>query len=323
MDENLSLPPSPGQGTALGPAFAQAQDYLRQAKSPATRKTYARDWQHFREWCNGHGRTELPAEPETVALYFSEMAQTLKVATLEKRIAALSQAHQMAGFASPTQEILVRAVMAGIRRAKGTGQTGKRPLLTADIRALAAALPNTPAGHRDRAVLLLGFAGGFRRSELVGLDVGDLRFLDEGLIVTLRRSKTDQEGQGREVGIPYGSTPATCPVRAIAAWVAVRKQEGSEALFQPINRHGHLLPGRLTDQSVALILKRLAGPAGIDRATVAGHSLRSGLATSAAQAGVPERAIMAQTGHRSLTTLRRYIRSGSLFLENAAAKVGL
>ena len=165
---------------------------------------------------------------------------------------------------------------------------------------------------RDRALLLAGFAGAFRRSELVGLDVGDLELNSAGLIVTIRRSKTDQEGQGRKVELSYGSTPATCPVRALEAWLAVLGADEGPLL---------LAGRRLTAQSVALIIKRLATQAGMEAKDLAGHSLRAGLATAAA--GVSERAIMTQTGHRSLATLRKYIREGSLFLENAAAKVGL
>jgi len=206
---------------------------------------------------------------------------------------------------------------------KGTAQIGKRPILTEDLRQLVKCLPNNLAGRRDRALLLVGFAGGFRRSELVGLSLNDLTFTGGGLIVLLRRSKTDQEAQGREVGIPFGSTPATCPVRALRAWLADLEPEGAGPLFRPVNRHGHLLARRVTDRAVALVVKKWARAAGLETADLAGHSLRSGLATSAAAAGVSERAIMAQTGHRSLTTLRKYIRSGSLFLENAAAKVGL
>jgi integrase len=195
---------------------------------------------------------------------------------------------------------------------------------------------------RDRALLLLGFAGAFRRSELVGLDVGDVRQTGDGLVVTLRRSKTDQEGQGREVGIPYGSTPATCPVRAVRAWLAVhafcggRKTRETPAppfedgpntpvtpLFHRIDKHGRQLPGRLADRTVARVVQRTARAAGLEAASYAGHSLRAGLATSAAAADVPERVIAQQTGHKSMTVLRRYIRSGSLFRENAAARVGL
>ena len=298
--------------------------YARHAKAVSTRRAYAFDWADFAGWCRANGRMALPAEPETVALYVTALADARKVATLQRRIAAISQAHQFAGHASPTREVVLRTVMAGIRRAKGTAQIGKRPILTEDLRLLIAQLPETAAGRRDRALLLLGFAGGFRRSELVSLNLADLTFTREGLVVKLRRSKTDPEGQGREVGIPYGSTPATCPVRATRVWLDLLGSEsGEESIFRPINRHGHVLKRRLTDKSVALVVKRWAASAGLESAGVAGHSLRAGLATSAAAAGVPERAIMAQTGHRSVTTLRKYIRSGSLFLENAAARVGL
>jgi len=302
--------------------WARVREYALKAKAESTQRAYASDWADFAGWCQGQGRTALPAEVETVALYVTALAGERKVATIQRRIAAISQAHQFARHESPTGHVVVRTVMAGIRRAKGTAQVGKRPILTEDLRALIAQIPEEGAGQRDRALLLLGFAGGFRRSELVGLNLADLNFTRDGLVVTLRRSKTDQEGQGREVGIPYGSNPATCPVRAVRAWVEALGEEGGP-LFRPINRHGQVLNRRLTDKSVALVVKRWAAVAGIESGGVAGHSLRAGLATSAAAAGVPERAIMAQTGHRSLTTLRKYIRSGSLFLENAAARVGL
>ena len=179
-----------------------------------------------------------------------------------------------------------------------------------------------PAGCRDRALLLLGFAGALRRSELVGLDVADVTEGTDGLTVHLRRSKTDQEGAGRTVGIPYGSNPATCPVRAWRAWLEVSGvAEG--AAFRPVDRHGHIGGTRLSAQAVALVLKRHAARAGIDPGEVAAHSLRAGLATSAAAAGVPERVIAEQTGHRGTAMLRRYIREGSLFRENAASAVGL
>ncbi|WP_394793451.1 tyrosine-type recombinase/integrase [Armatimonas sp.] len=175
---------------------------------------------------------------------------------------------------------------------------------------------------RDRALLLLGFAGAMRRSELVGLDVADVVETADGLVVTIRRSKTDQEGQGRKIGIPYGSKLATCPVRSVRAWKA-RAQVTEGPLFRQVNRHGKVLEGRLGDRTVALVVKRAVAATGVDAASYAGHSLRAGLATAAAMAGVSERVIQGQTGHKSLPILRRYIREGSLFRENAAAEVGL
>ncbi|WP_395089045.1 tyrosine-type recombinase/integrase [Armatimonas sp.] len=175
---------------------------------------------------------------------------------------------------------------------------------------------------RDRALLLLGFAGAMRRSELVGLDVADVVETSDGLVVTIRRSKTDQEGQGRKIGIPYGSKLATCPVRSLRAW-KVRAKITAGPLFRQVNRHGKVLEGRLGDRTVALVVKRAVAATGVDVANYAGHSLRAGLATAAAMAGVSERVIQGQTGHKSLPILRRYIREGSLFRENAAAEVGL
>ena len=187
---------------------------------------------------------------------------------------------------------------------------------------MVAGLPEGLLGIRDRALLLVGFAGAFRRSELVGLDIADLDFNHDGLTVTLRRSKTDQEGEGRKVGLPYGSNPSTCPVRSLQAWIEASAIEAGP-VFRSVNRHGRLQPDRLSDKAVALVVKRRAEAAGLDPSRYAGHSLRAGLATAAANAGVSERAIMAQTGHRSVQMVRRYIRDGSLFRENAAAKVGL
>ncbi len=175
---------------------------------------------------------------------------------------------------------------------------------------------------RDRALLLLGFAGAMRRSELVGLDYGDVADAEEGLIVTIRRSKTDQYGSGRKIGLPFASTPLTCPVRACRAWVgAANVQDGP--LFRAVDRHGKVSGERLSDQTVARVVKRALKAAGRDAEKFAGHSLRAGLATQAAMNGATERSIQKQTGHKSLLILRRYIRDGSLFRENAAVKTGL
>lgn len=300
-----------------------AKTYVAHAKASNTLRAYRADWNDFTAWCEARGVQPLPATPETVALYLSELAASgKKTSTLQRRVSSISQAHQAAGYDSPTRSSKVRAVMAGIRRVHGSAEKGKAPILVDDLRRMVAQLPDTLLGVRDRAILLLGFAGAFRRSELVSLDVADLEFTRQGLIVTLRRSKTDQDGRGSKVGIPYGSNPETCPVRAVQAWLeATGITEGP--LFRPINRHGQIQPARLSGEGVAIVVKRWAGAAGLDPDKFAGHSLRAGLATSAAIAGVNERAIMNQTRHRSVNMVRRYIRDGNLFRENAAAMVGL
>jgi site-specific recombinase XerD len=300
----------------------EARDYVRASKAPATLRAYRADWADFSYWCEARGLQARPAAPETVAGYLTDLARVAKPATLQRRLSAISQAHQAAGHETPTRTAVVRATHAGIRRTKGTAPAGKAPALTQDVRRMVEGLPDTLAGRRDRALVLVGFAGAFRRSELVGLDASDVSEVAEGLAVTIRRSKTDQEGEGRKVGIPYGSHPETCPVRAVRAWLEV-SEISSGPLFRPIDRHGNLKEARLSDRAVALVVKRRAQAAGLDPDNFAGHSLRAGLATAAAAAGVPERAIMAQTGHKSLPILRRYIREGSIFRDNAAAYVGL
>jgi len=198
----------------------QAEEFVRAAKAPATLRAYRSDWTHFRTWCDEHTLCPLPASPKTVALYLSALAATHRPATMTRRLTAITKAHQIAGHPSPAtmQQPAVSETLKGIRRTLGTAQQIKAPLLTADVRRMVEALPDNLAGRRDRALLLLGFAGGFRRSELAALDVEDVQPTEDGLIVKLRRSKTDPEGKGRDVGIPYGSSPSTCPVRALAAW---------------------------------------------------------------------------------------------------------
>jgi integrase len=212
--------------------------------------------------------------------------------------------------------------MKGIRRTMGTAPAQKAPALTDDIRAMVEATDAGMIGLRDRALILLGFAGAFRRSELVGLNVEDCAFRKDGLTIALRRSKTDQEGVGRRIGIPYGANPETCPVRTVQSWL---EQAGVSTgpVFRSINRHGHVQPGGLSGIDVARVVKKLAERAGLDAVKYAGHSLRAGHATSAAIAGASERSIMNQTGHRSVQMVRRYIREGSLFRENSAGKLGL
>jgi integrase len=264
----------------------------------------------------------LPATCETVAAYIAECAQRLKPGSIQRRLNAIAEAHKAVGLNSPTSAGLVRNTLKGIRRSVGTAPIQKTAALTDDIRAMIAATDDNLIGTRDRALILVGFAGAFRRSELVGLDVEDCAFGKDGLTVILRRSKTDQAGAGRKIGIPYGSNPDTCPVRTMQSWIEL-SGVCYGPLFRSINRHGKLQPGRLAGIDVARIVKKLAIRAGLDATKYAGHSLRSGHATSAAIGGASERSIMNQTGHRSVQMVRRYIRDANLFRDNSAGRLGL
>jgi len=326
-----------------------ATAYAMHSKSANTRKAYATDWADFAGWCNDHSLTSLPAVPETVSLYLTDRADTLKVSTLQRRLTAISQAHQGKGEHLDTRHPAIKDVWRGIKRTHGTAQKGKEPTVTADVRDMVATLDDEKLiGKRDRALLLVGFAGALRRSELVGLDVGadqstdargHVKFTPDGLVVTITRSKTDQEGRGEIVAIPYGSVPSTCPVRALQAWLAASGIEAGP-IFRGITRHGAMGETRLTNRVVALVVKRTVKAAEIARAVdpnapgvkeraeamakdVAGHSLRAGLVTSAAAAGESEGDIMRQTRHKRADTMRKYVRLGSLFERNAAGRVGL
>jgi site-specific recombinase XerD len=312
------------RGGAIAPSqsFELAREFARQSKAENTLRGYRADWGNFCHWCESRNLCPLPGSPDSVAGYIAECAQRLKVGSIQRRLNAIAEAHKTMECESPTHSTTVRNTMKGIRRSLGTASRQKAAVLTDDIRGMIEVSDTGLIGARDRAIILLGFAGAFRRSELVALDVEDCAFGRDGLTVTLRRSKTDQEGQGRKLGIPYGSNPETCPVRVVQAWL---EQSGitAGALFRSITRHGSIQDKRLSGVDVARIVKKLATRAGLDATRYAGHSLRAGHATSAAIAGASERSIMAQTGHRSVQMVRRYIRDGSLFRENSAGKLGL
>lgn len=306
----------------LAPVVERAKRYAAAARAQNTRRTYRVQWEAFAAWCVSQALFSLPASGDDVALYLTAIAdEGLAPSTLDVVLAAISKAHELAGLPSPRTAAAVREVRSGIRRAKGTAPRQAAPLLVHDLRAAVAAIGDEPIGRRDRALLLLGFAGAFRRAELVALDVGDLHFTDQGLELRLARAKTDQEGKGRTVGVPFGLHRETCPVRAIRAWLeAAGITRG--AVFTGFTRWGKNTGTRLSDCDVARVLKRRAA-VGLDPAHLSGHSLRAGLATSAARAGKSERSIMEQTGHRSPTMVRRYIRLASVFDDNAADRIGL
>ena len=313
------------QSEPLARYLGPARRYAALAKSPHTLKAYASDWSDFERFCRRSGQGSLPAAPETVALYLTYLIdeQKRKASTLTRRLAAISQVHQAAALPTPTGESVVRSVMAGIRRVHGTEQVAKAAVSPELLRRLINGLPDTLRGRRDRALLLVGFAGALRRSELVALEVDDVRFEAEGMVLTIRRSKTDPEAAGQLIGIPRSKASETCPMHALQAWLKEANiTEGP--LFRPIERWSNVVQTRaLEDRRVATLMKELIKQAGLDPKAFAGHSLRSGLATAAAAGGASERAIMDQTRHRSVKQVRRYIQRGSLFRDNAVTYTGV
>lgn len=298
--------------------------YAKNAKAKNTRRAYESDWNDFVAHLKKRNHPALPASPDDVALYLRYLVQRrgLKVSTVSRRLAAIAEAHQSSGFPSPSDEWVVRNTLRRLRLEHGSPARGKAPLLIEDLRKLVDFIPETLAGVRDRAILLLGFASALRRRELVSLNLNNLALAPEGLVVTVNQSKTDQTHQGRRIGIPYGAHEATCPVRAVLRWIdEARLSDGP--LFRGITKHGAVQRTQLTDQVVARIVKRYTKAIGKYAGRFSAHSLRAGFITSAAIAGVQEREIQDQSGHHSVTVLRRYIRDACIFRHNAAAKVGL
>lgn len=317
-------PTTEALSSELAALDAALEDALAASIAPATTKVYQHDWSVFERWCGAHGLEALPASPTTVARYLTDFAATHAAATVTQHATAISAAHQAAGFEEPpTRSLLVRKTVSGLRRQQGVAQAGKAPLTVEDLRAiLRGHLRPGLIGVRDRSLLLVGFAGAFRRSELVGIDVEHIEFVAEGMVVLLPRSKTDQEGVGRKVGIPFGIEPETCAVEATRAWMEAAGI-ATGPLFRPVDRHGRIGSGRLCNHAVSLVVKRSVEAIGRDPRDFGAHSLRSGHATAAARAGAHERDIMRQTGHRSVMMVRRYIREGSLFRSNSATTIGL
>lgn len=313
--------------TKINTFLQQAQPiiaaYAANSKAANTWRAYQADLRDFATWCQAESQPSLPAAPETVATYLAYLAPYCKVSTIQRRLSAISQQHAAAGFDSPTRSATVRLIMQGIRRTHAPQQTVRKvqPAVTSVIYKLIDPLGTSLIDLRDRALLLLGFAGAFRRSELAQLRLADITETEDGLRVRLRQSKTDQEGNGSIIGIPYGHEHKTCPVRAWKAWKDTASITDGQA-FRSVTRHSKL-GASLSDRAVADMIKRRARAVGLEYNNYSGHSLRAGLATAAAQAGVSERVIAKQTRHKSLPVLRGYIREGSLFTENAAAKVGL
>lgn len=315
----LAKVPSAALSTELAELAEAASSYLDAGKADATRKAYARDAAAFVAWCEAKGLEAAPAAPTTVGLYLAHLAEEgRKVSTIERALAAIGAEQRAAGHGWPKGHPAISGVMKGIRRTLGVAPARKAPVMGDELARLVGTLGVDLAGLRDRALLTLGWFGAFRRSELVALDVAAVRFTAEGLVVTVAKSKTDQEGRGVEKGIPYAGNVAVCPVRALRAWLDASSVEGG-ALFRGVDRHGNVSSDRMADRTVARIVQRTAKDAGLEAANVAGHSLRAGFATTAAAKGKGLDAIMRQTGHRSERVARIYIRHATLFVDNAAA----
>jgi integrase len=289
-------------------------DLLSQSISKATKRAYEADMRHYGAF-GGH----LPSSPDLVALYLASMSETHRPSTIARRLAALGKAHRACGLPDPTKSEIVRATLKGIRREQGSSQTQANPLLKEDLFELLSAMGEAPKDLRDRAFLLIGFAGGLRRSELVALDVSDIEIVRLGIIVHIRRSKTDQDGVGRKIGIPFGRG-RWCPVKALERWLQTL-ESSTGPIFRRVNRHGVILPQRLSGEAVGLVLRERLADIGHSPTGFSGHSLRAGFATSAVIAGALTHKIRAQTGHASDAMLSRYIRDGDMFTNNAAATV--
>lgn len=287
--------------------------YLDAALSDNTMRAYQGDLKHFLEWGGA-----IPATPECVARYVARHATLLACATLSRRLVAIDRAHTARGVVSPTKSELVKATMKGVRRTRGNAVRQVAPLQKMQVLQMVKGLRGT-RGLRDKALLLIGFASALRRSELVSLNVEDLRFSDEGTTIRLRRSKTDQVGQGREIAIPRVRS-RNCPSRALQAWIQ-HSGIATGPVFRRVNRYDQLLPQRLAAQSVALIVKNRAELAGLDPRMFSGHSLRAGFVTNATRSGASSSSIRRQTGHKSDAMLQRYIRNSQLFSDNPNRKI--
>jgi site-specific recombinase XerD len=300
------------------PEMEGAVKYALAEKAEATRRAYKSDFAIFRAWCSGKGLSALPTSPEAVAAFLaSEAVRNVKPSTLGRRLAAIRYSHRLAGLPSPSDAEPVRATLRGIKRVHGAAPVRKAAALSTHVKAMVAHCDAALSGRRDRALLLLGFASACRRSELAGLNVEDLEFCgDLGVKLTIRKSKTDQEARGRVVAVARGIE--ACPVRALQDWLSGAGIERGP-VFRPIGKGNRIGQKALTDRSIANIVKAYAGRAGFDPEKFAGHSLRRGFLTAGANAGKGLFKLMAQSGHRSVETVRTYIQDSELFKDNASA----
>jgi integrase len=316
------VPFAAGELGALAPVMEQTREYLRNSKAESTQRAYRNDWKAWKAWCDTYAFQCLPSTPERVAMYLTNLADTgKKAATITRRLTAISQITGAAGFESPTKNELVRSVLKGIRRKIGTAQEGKSALTAADLKEIVARLPKTLIGVRDKALLCVAWASACRRSETVAFNFEDIEWVNEGVCLIIRRAKNDQEGRGRKLAIPILPHSDCCAVAALREWLAVSGiTEGP--IFRPVRLGQRIEAKRLSGFAVARIIKKRLPP-GRDITRYSGHSTRVGFVTSACAGGASLKAVMNQTGHKSIEMVLRYSREASLFKHHALSACGL
>ena len=298
---------------------------LQNSKADNTVRAYKSDFKDFDLFCIKNGFKSLPSEPKIVSLYLTYLSTNdAKMSTLKRRLVSIGVIHKLKGFYLDTKHPSIIENIMGIKRRKGSIQRGKKPLLINSLKLIINVIDQQKKEEikkiRDRSIILIGFSGGFRRNEIVSLDIDDLDFVSEGLKINLRRSKTDQFGEGSLKALPYFDNSQYCPVKSLLNWLEISNIK-TGPLFRRFTKGSKLSENRLTDQTVALLIKEYLKLAGIDGKNYSGHSLRSGFATSAAESGAEERSIMAMTGHKSTEMVRRYIKEANLFKNNALNKI--
>ena len=298
---------------------------LKNSKSVNTVRAYKSDFEDFTLFCIKSGFKSLPTEPRIVSLYLTYLSsKNVRTSTIKRRLVSIGVIHKIKGHYLDTKHPIIVENFMGIKRLKGISQNGKKPLLINDLKEIIDVINKQEEPDlkklRNKALLLIGFAGGFRRNELISLNFEDLDFVFEGVKINIKRSKTDQFGEGFTKGIPHFENYLYCPVKNLKNWLNISKIKKGP-IFVRFSKGVNLTNIRLTDQSVALIIKEYLTKAGVDNKNYSGHSLRSGFATSAAEAGAEERSIMAMTGHKSSEMVRRYIKEANLFKNNALSKI--
>lgn len=306
-------------------ALKQRADFFAGASlSRTTKRAYESDWRQFFLFCQQHELEELPATPETICVYLADMAdKTTAVSTIVRRMTSITAIHRAAGYDSPIKNEKVSRVLKGVKRQCGTPPEQSKAISWKELKRIIAQCDSLMIGLRDAALITLGWASALRRSELVALDIGDLDFVEEGLIINVKRSKTDQDGKGYKIGIPKAKDDL-CPVETVKRWIERHSKTplpSGSPLFVKLGVHGRNKwwwepSGRLSARMVSLIVKRYARFAGMNPEIYSAHSLRRGLATEAGARGVPERVISRHTRHRSLAVLRSYIEDGTIWAEN-------